>query len=382
MTWHIVTGEYPPTIGGVADHSRLLARELAARGADVHVWCPGRQGGSVEDRVAVHRVAGTWSRRDCSRVEPLVREVPGTMLLQWVPHAYGRKSLNLQFCLWVRGIARRGLRVEVLVHEPFLAFGEGSWKQEVAAAVHRAMVVALFQAASRIWVTIPAWEERIRPWLLGRAVPVAWLPVPSNICPVDAPAEVARIRARALGSAPLLVGHFGTFGRATDEPLLGALARVLRTGSDVAVLLIGRDGEAFRARLCAREPGGAARVHATGALDEQGVSRALQACDVMIQPYIDGASSRRGTLMAALGHGLPTVTTTGRLSEPLWAHEHGRSIITVPAGDYEGLGDAVLSLGRDPAQRARVGRAARALYDEHFTIELMATRLLDVRRAL
>ena len=37
---HILTPEYPPATGGVADYTRLIARKLAQAGDAVHVWCP------------------------------------------------------------------------------------------------------------------------------------------------------------------------------------------------------------------------------------------------------------------------------------------------------------------------------------------------------
>jgi glycosyltransferase involved in cell wall biosynthesis len=390
MTWHIVTGEYPPTLGGVADHSRLLAEELSRRGEEVHVWCPGAGPSTREGDVAVHRVAGTWSGAGRRAVGRMMRAAPaGTVLVQWVPHAYGWKSLNVGFCRWIWGLARGGLPVEVFVHEPFLAFGEGNWKQEAAAVVHRGMVMMLFAAAARIWVSIPAWEGRIRPWLCGRDVPVSWLPVPSNIPPVEAPQQVAALREDLLrGSLPrrtgaarpsLLVGHFGTYGKATRGALLATLERVLARDPSIAALLIGRDGRVFREDLCARVPGSGPRVHATGALDAPAVSRHLQACDLVIQPYIDGASTRRGTLMAAFAHGRPIVTSVGRLSESFWADEHGRSVVTVPAGDDEGMADAALRLADDVDARARLGAAALRLYDERFSIGRTVSRFLDGR---
>src|SRR5690606_22549500 len=50
-------------------------------------------------------------------------------------------------------------------------------------------------------------------------------------------------------------------------------------------------------------------VQRTGWLPPEAVSAHLQACDVVVLPYRDGASLRRGSLLAALVHGLPIVTT-------------------------------------------------------------------------
>ena len=44
--FHLITCEYPPEVGGVAEHTRSVATGLAAAGVSVHVWCPpgGRPG--------------------------------------------------------------------------------------------------------------------------------------------------------------------------------------------------------------------------------------------------------------------------------------------------------------------------------------------------
>jgi hypothetical protein len=103
------------------------------------------------------------------------------LLVQWVPHGFGYRSLNVGFCLWLRKRARRGDRVEIMVHEPYLAFGGGALGWTAAASVHRLMTVILARAASRIWIAIPDWERRWRPYLLGRNVPFTWLPVPGSL---------------------------------------------------------------------------------------------------------------------------------------------------------------------------------------------------------
>jgi hypothetical protein len=62
--WHIVTGEYPPANGGVSDYTRLVARGLAARGDEVHVWAPGTASGLVRDAgVEVHALPGMFGPR-------------------------------------------------------------------------------------------------------------------------------------------------------------------------------------------------------------------------------------------------------------------------------------------------------------------------------
>ena len=382
-TWHLVTGDYPPTFGGVADYTRSVASGLAASGEKVHVWCPGRDGTTDEGGVLVHREAGDWSPADLGRLTPSIAAAGpgGTVLVQWVPHAFGYRSLNVAFCRWIWRLGRAGFPVEVMIHEPFLSFREGSWKQDAGAVVHRAMIVLLLRTARRVWISIPAWEKQVRPWLLGRDVAVAWLPVPSNVDVSTDTGCIQRVRARYLGGRQHLLGHFGTYGRATVAPLEASLRRVLQTDPTLAVLLIGRDGERVRDTLLGDLPEAADRVHASGALESDTLSCHLQACDLLLQPYIDGASSRRGTLMAGLAHGLPVVTTVGRLSEEFWRTETGRSLVAVPAGDETAVAEAVMSLLADDDRRGRLGPEARALYDRRFAVRHTVSTLVAAREA-
>jgi glycosyltransferase involved in cell wall biosynthesis len=286
--------------------------------------------------------------------------------VQWVPQAYGQRSLNIGFCRWVRARGRKGDVVELMAHEAALAFGEGSWKQNGAAAVHRLMVSLLLSVARRVWVSIPAWTERLQPYAWGRDIEFCWLPVPSNV-PVVADAEgVREARARLATPQGTLVGHFGTYGASSRGDLETLIATMARETETVSVVLMGRDGDVFLKELIARQPALAGRVHATGALPPDALSAVLQACDVVVQPYPDGASSRRGTLMAALAHGIPVVTTEGRLSEAVW-RETG-AVRLVAASDPEAAARAAIALCLDAGERARLGVAGRALYSERFDL--------------
>ena len=61
--WHIITCEYPPSVGGVSDYSFTLASGLGATGT-VHVWCPAGTSAAPEvEHVTVHDAPGSFSLR-------------------------------------------------------------------------------------------------------------------------------------------------------------------------------------------------------------------------------------------------------------------------------------------------------------------------------
>ena len=101
LTWHIITGEYPPVIGGVSGYCQLVAEGLAATGDDVHVWCPPLPEVAAPNGVTVHPTLGRISRRDLRAVDLLLDRFPPPrrLLVQWVPHGFGYRSLNVGFCL-------------------------------------------------------------------------------------------------------------------------------------------------------------------------------------------------------------------------------------------------------------------------------------------
>jgi glycosyltransferase involved in cell wall biosynthesis len=364
--WHLVTGEYPPRPGGVSDYTRIVAEGLADRGCDVHVWCPATPDAPPSHRgVTIHPVAGVWSNADLRRMTAEIEALPGPrrLVVQWVPHAFGRRSLNIAFCAWVRSRGRRGDRVDLMVHEAFHAFGEGSWRQDAAATVHRVMVTILLRATTRAWVAIPAWADRLRRYTWGRDVAFCWLPVPCNVAVDVNPAATAAVRAQLAGLSRI-VGHFGTYSTHARHDLEAILPGVLGNDTATGVLLLGRDSEVFREAFVTRHPELRSRVMATGALEARPLSHALQACDLVAQPYRDGASARRGSLMAALAHGVPAVTTTGRLSEAIW--RDSGAVVTRPAGDLEEFARAVVELAGDAARRQDLAERGRRLYAARF----------------
>jgi glycosyltransferase involved in cell wall biosynthesis len=368
--WHLITSEYPPQIGGVSDHTFMVGSGLAAAGDSVHVWCPPSDGETpASTGVTVHRELGRFAPSDLRRAGRLLDQFPAPrrLLVQWVPHGYGYRSMNIGFCLWLWKRAKLNRdRVEMMVHEPFLVFREGTWKQDAAAVAHRVMIIILLNAVRRIWTSIPAWESDLRPYALGRSIQFGWLPIPSTIPVIDDPATVSALRARYAPGGDFLLAHFGTYGRHITEPLMDLLPALLGDHSNLSVLLLGRGGEALRDDLIRKNKELAGRVHATGQLAAADLSRHLSACDLMIQPYTDGVSSRRTSAMAGLSHGLPIITTTGHNTESFWA-ESG-AVALAHAGDVQSLARLTDRLLADADERKSIAEAARKLCQQRFHI--------------
>jgi glycosyltransferase involved in cell wall biosynthesis len=376
LTWHMITCEYPPQSGGVSDYAHLVAGALASAQDEVHVWCPGSTGKIPPTQgVNVHSVMGEFRIRDLRDAGRQLSAYPKPrrLLVQWVPHGYGQKALNLPFCLWLlyRSTRYRDY-VDLMVHEPFLPFSRSSWRQSAAAAVQRFMTVILLRAAGHVWVSTPTWARVLQPYALLRRHTFAWLPVISNVPVLDDPAAVAAIRDRYAPSGTL-IGHFSTFGPPITPMLRAILPRLLASASQVSVLLMGGGGEAFRSSFISEHPNLAQRIHASGRLDDRDLSFHISACDILIQPFPDGVTSRRTTVMAGLSHGRPIVTTTGPLTESFW--KSSNALVLAAVEDDDAFVSSVIRLLDDATKRAHLADCGRELYRSQFDIECIVSRL-------
>jgi glycosyltransferase involved in cell wall biosynthesis len=363
---HLITCEYPPEVGGVADHTRALASGLAATGICVHVWCPpGAAPIPAEPGIDVHVLPDRFGAQALRALQRgLDAEVVSRRIfVQWVPHGYGRRSLNLPFCTWLLRRARvHGDRVDVMVHEAYLAFDRRRLRQSGAALVHRVMLTTLLAAATSVWLATPSFDRYVRPYGLRRTLGYRWLPLPSPLARTTDGELTARVRHR--WPSPV-VAHFGTFNPLVTRMLAPAVQQVLEARPDATCLLIGRDGERFAGELARRAPHVAHRVAATGTLDPDALSAHVLAADVFVQPYPDGVTARRTTATALLAHGRPIVTTDGHLTEPFWRTDD--AVRLTPLDDPDALATATIHLLGNPGARARLAERATAMFERRFS---------------
>jgi hypothetical protein len=248
-----------------------------------------------------------------------------------------------------------------MFHEVAYPMARGqSLEQNALGLVTRGMAHLVGASAERVFITVPAWRSMVP----STSASITWLPVPSTIPVVRDAAAAADVRARYAAGRPL-VGHLGTYGDLID-PMITAAIVALLDSTPCGVLLLGRGSDAVAARIKQQHPRLSSVLHGAGPLPDDQVSHHLSACDVRLQPYPDGVSTRRTTAMAALAHGLPLVTTLGTLTEPLWASSG--AVALAPADDRAALVAAAAGLVNDPIRAGRIGSTGAALYNAQFAV--------------
>jgi hypothetical protein len=259
-----------------------------------------------------------------------------------------------------------------MVHEPFLPVTPHPGRFAVA-MVHRFMAMQLLRAAARVFVATPAWTPMLRPYAAGRTVPFSWLPEPASVPVIAAPPD-PRLRADLRGGCSTLIGSFSCHSPYARRMLTDVVPRVLAESPSAALCLVGAGSVETRDDVVARSPELAPRIRASGTIDAAAVSHYLSACDVAVQPYVDGICTRHSSAMTVLAHGLPTVTTEGRFTEDVW--RSGQPVVL--AHDSAAMAGALSRLIASPGERESLRRRALNLYDARFDVRHTVAALLSV----
>ncbi len=380
----LVTGEYPPMEGGVGAFSQKLAQALAAAGHELHIitgsqaWPPDikKKFQRVREPLdlgfgQIHPYIKKWGLGELHKIVDIaIRQELELVNIQYQAAAYNMRSPAINALPWrLRGVAVTAVTFHDL-RVPYLF--------PKAGRLRRTAVNFMARQADGVIATNPADYAALQRLAIGDSR-LAQIPIGSNIEVYDAtPQEITAARAElSLAAGDCLLGYFGFLNESKGaDTLLRALADL---PENVHLVFIGgRAGSSDAANNAAflRQLDGliaqlnlTRRVHWTGFVPARRVSAWLQAADVLAMPYRDGASLRRGTLMAALAHGRPLLTTTPAAPTPELAH--GRNVWLVPPDDATALAAASQTLLNDPDLRQNLGREA-ARTAELFTWEKIA----------
>jgi glycosyltransferase involved in cell wall biosynthesis len=209
------------------------------------------------------------------------------------------------------------------------------------------------------------------------------VPIGSNIEP-DLPADFDRRAWRAaqgVASGELVLAYFGFLGPTKGaDVLLAAFDRLPEDCRARLWLLTDREPTrpefaGYHARIAERVESSPRRdrIHWTGYLPATDVSRFLSAADLAVLPYTDGASLRRSSLIVALAHGLPVLSTGDQAPLP--------GVEVMGGSDPDRLAAALARFCHHPERLASLSRdARRALPDRSWAS--IAGRTLDVLDAV
>jgi glycosyltransferase involved in cell wall biosynthesis len=277
-----------------------------------------------------------------------------------------------------------GLRVVTTAHDllpPYLfpkAGGLRTWYTK--RILQQADAAILTNAADFHQVEREQWSQR-----------AAFIPIGSNVVVSPPDTYDRELWRHKFGVQPgqSLFAYFGLLTHTKGiETILDALAHVPDTAK---LALIGGSGEssadqayaqAIRQRIVTA--GLDQRVVLTGHVEPSDVSGYLLAADAIVLPFVDGYSYRRGSLIAALTHGIPVITThapAGVSQAPLPELRDGQDVLLIAPNDSEALGMAMQRITNDHELALRLARNGRWLSDT-FGWDRIAQQHVDIYTAI
>ena len=356
----LLCSESPGRIDAIRSYSLRLAaalRDRAEVSADVHLRTP----------------SGRWRRADSESEmssKLLTRQLApyDAIVLQYNPFMYGRWGFAPWLPPMLARLRRRRARpvLALMVHEPYVPMV--SWRWTLMGLWQRAQLEALRIDADVVFSSIEAWCEMLARRKPSR--PTLHLPVGANL--PDKREARPLIRGRlGLDEDAFVLAAFGTANPSRHLDYIVASANSVAQSMGSAVLFnLGADAP----RLSGLSP--AVQLHEPGSLPEDDLAAWMAAADLFLAPFVDGVSTRRGSMMAALQHGLPIVGTAGPLTDDVLRDAtHALRLTPVDRGDA--FVEAACQLAHDAEDRQRLARAARALYESAVDWPVLGHRLLD-----
>jgi glycosyltransferase involved in cell wall biosynthesis len=379
-----LTGEYPPMQGGIADHTAYLAQYLVPLEVESSILISRRwQNASPEfppvppsSHPPTYPILPNWGWRCWPGISSFLKtHQPDVLHVQYQAAAFDLGGWG-NWLPWYLKKRRVKTRLVTTFHDlrvPYIfpKAGPFRWHSMLALARHSDGVICTNREdLHTLQHTLNVGQTNS---LTYTAPLLTHIPLGSNVEPqpppdFDRPAWRKKYRATA---DTLLLAYFGFLNESKGgEELIGALARLRQQGVDAHLLLIGGDvGHADPTNVAYAQKVQALIdhhhltdfVHRTGYVELPEVSANLLAADVVVMPYRDGVSFRRTTLIAALRHGCPVVSTFPAETSLIPEIQPGENMLLAPPGDASALAETIAPLAEDMALREKLSQGAKEL---------------------
>lgn len=334
--------DYP---GGVEDYCCELADAVSARGHTVSTF-------------AIRWNERGWLSATLEARRSLVQFQPDWIILQFTHLMWSKRGFSLIVPILIRGITLGRASIAVVLHDPF-PFGGKRLRDLVRSKVQQMIMQHMARKLSRIFVTV--WPPAI-PWYRMDSKRISFLPIGSNIPNLNITSREHQFTLAVFG-----------IGRDVKEvhQLAAIAGHVAAQIGEVRVSLIGRGSKEAKGdleRLVREWP---VVVEVSGLVPSSQISGLLAQADVQILVHGE-VSSRRGTVLAGIVHGLPIVGYSGR--ETAWPMTEA-GVVLVASGDHVAMAEEVVRLAFHPEERGRLRELNTLASHQYFAWDQIASEL-------
>lgn len=375
--------------GGIADYTARLANHLAHEDVSPSVlisriYDQYRQDNVEKSDIPVFSDLSDWGIRCWPQTKQFLRRhQPDVLHIQYQAAAFDLVGWVNWLPWFLKGWGHRP-RIVTTFHDlriPYLFPKAGPLREQTVLGLARysdAVICTNSEDATSLREN--AWATHVRE-----------IPLANNI-PVSPPANYDRASWRAqygLNEDDLVLAYFGFLNESKGgEDLIAILGVLVEAGHKATLLMIGGDvgdsdpsnqAYAQRVRHLITDYQLESRIIFTGFVEASDVSAHLLAADVAVMPYRDGVSFRRTTLIAALQHGLPLVTTSP--THPISLIQPNENMLLAAPKDVSALTQRIIRIANDKALRVRLSQGAKQLGNQ-FDWATIATQTKAVYQQL
>ena len=353
-----ISGAYPPLKDGIGDYTAKLIEGL-------------RKKGFVQIEIISQKNLRRWNLFGIMSIMRRIKQDKFDIVHIQFPSSRFRRIIALAFLPLFIKIACRRTKVITTLHEFSISYPINKLRQ---------LTLSLF--SDRVIITDDGDLNQLSRGPIGAIIrdKLATIPIGSNIdvYKQDRAESDNFLKKFKLDSNTRVISFFGFVHKNKGlEALLRAMAELKNTGYSIYLILIAdlkTEDIPYHKKIrdLIDSLGIKDSIYLTGYCSTTEASNYLSISEICVLPFLDGASLRRGTLMAAFSHALPVITTKSEKYVPKEFVDRS-NIFLVPVNDSKALKEAIRLLGEDSALRERIGKGAKQL-SEKFSWDEVASK--------
>lgn len=365
---------YPPDLDGIGDYTWWLGGALAQEtGQEIPVIT--RTGDHLEQSGV--KVLGVFDRDDLSSVKKLSSGVDdGWLVFQYNPFSWGRRGWCPAVPQALRAVkdAHPRVKLAVMFHETTVP--RWPWRFALMRRWQRPVFRKICALADVAFASSERYVRQIE--RVGHPMSVVHLPVGSNVAQSWFERDEA-CREMQLPGDDVLVGVFGsTHESRLLDWIAAAFGRVKERHANARVLYVGPHGDAI-----ARAVGDPSLVIDMGVQPASRAGMCLSAMDLLLAPFNDGISTRRGSVIAAFQNGVPVATTLSKWTDSVFRTQAPEALLlsrATTARDFARDTAKWADFLGDDRKTEQYREEIRRFHDEVFAWDQIARRLMEALR--
>ena len=366
----LVVQSLPPAHDAIGEYTACLAAELALHHT-TKILTANQDAMDPIDRVSIDEcIRREGSRRFSGLSDRLQHTTSDAVVLQYNPFGWGRRGWVPDLVRTIERFknARPDVRLGVMFHETFMMNpGFRSW---VMRQYQRRQFDKLVSISDVCFFSTELWAIQHRARNTNTAV---HLPVGANLPIADDVGSDMFRHQYDIGEDDFVCGVFGGAHPSRMLPWIESAVGEIRSqhAKNRRLYFIHIGGEPIDWSMSGVD------IHRTGRVEASVASDAVAAMDLMINPFVDGISTRRGSAMAALQNGVPVLSTRGHATDGIWTTQQGKSVFLAPPNDpiawLQTTRDAFKSINRNMVSKD----AIKKFYDDNFSWHVIAKTLCE-----